>query len=158
MAIVEIKNLNRSLGQVSRRLRESGAGLTNDIDIVLFKGGNKIRTTMIESMVSGRRKQGPSGLLYPRGPGKFHIASASGEAPAVDSGELLRSLLFEVQNNKLETGVAGGAPYADDLELGTRNMDARPFLEPATEKHEEEIINNLGELTNDIFETAFKFQ
>lgn len=149
MPVVELKNLNRSLGQINRRIREAGEKLDKEIDKVLFKGGNQIRNTIINSMVSDRRKEGPSGRFY----GK-HRASAKGEAPAVNTGELLRSILFEVNNNEMEVGSAGGAPYSEYLEDGTKNMAPRPFLMPAVEKHEKEILDQMAAVTTSIIERA----
>ncbi len=66
---------------------------------------------------------------------KFHRPSAPGEVPAVDTGILRASIAHEVVEDK--NGVAGfvgvesAVKYGLWLELGTRRMDARPFLRPA---------------------------
>ena len=162
---VGIKNLNKEIRNITKGLRELGKEITFAFEKVLFKGGNKIRNSIIESMFPGRRKEGPSGLPYKRGK-RIHIASAPGEAPAVDTGELARSILFEVNELELEIGSAGGAPYSEFLEFGTTKSDGglapgnqlmapRPFLIPAVEKHEDEIIENMGKVTTKILERVF---
>ncbi len=107
--------------------------------------------------------EGPSGIIYKRG-NKTHQASASGEAPAVDTGQLLRTILFEVKNNTLEVGSAGGAPYSQWLEDGTKSKDgsvkmkARPFLQPALEKNEEDIKDSILRTTQGFIEKSFEIK
>lgn len=64
--------------------------------------------------------------------GKAHVASAPGEPPAVDTGNLKNSLrVLEVTDDHASYGTS--ADYAADLEYGSRRMAARPFLRPAAE-------------------------
>ena len=64
--------------------------------------------------------------------GKAHVASAPGEPPAVDTGNLKNSLrVLEVTDDYASYGTS--ADYAADLEYGSRRMAARPFLRPAVE-------------------------
>jgi hypothetical protein len=58
-----------------------------------------------------------------------HIASARGEAPAVDTGFLTNSILTEM-TGPLEGLVTVGAEYGFFLE----EMLDRPFVEPAIDK------------------------
>lgn len=74
-----------------------------------------------------------SGKLYKRGKKKTHQASAPGEAPAVDTGTLRRSILTQ-RDGDLRAVVSVGAEYAVWLEFGTRRMAPRPFLGPAFEQ------------------------
>lgn len=65
--------------------------------------------------------------------GHVHQASAPGEPPAIDSGDLDRSLeLSRVDQDGLSVTIrAGGravAPYAGFLEEGTTHMEPRPFF------------------------------
>lgn len=76
------------------------------------------------------RMQGPkSGALYPR-PGKWHQASAPGEAPAVDYGFLANSMQMEFPRQLLGV-VYTNQDYAAPLEYGTGRVAARPFMTPA---------------------------
>jgi hypothetical protein len=70
-----------------------------------------------------------SGLDYRRR-GRIHIASAPGEAPAVDTGFLINSIQTEVKSDT-ETVVAIAAEYAEGLEFGTDDIAERPFVRPA---------------------------
>ncbi len=73
---------------------------------------------------SGREYRRPSGTVY--------RASAPGEAPAIRSGNLLRSIR-ESFPDALTGQITIEAPYAEFLEEGTDLMAARPFVRPAVE-------------------------
>lgn len=64
--------------------------------------------------------------------GRFHQASAPGEAPANLTGRLKNSASYVVHSEyKMEVGES--APYAKFLEDGTSKMDPRPHLIKAVE-------------------------
>lgn len=69
--------------------------------------------------------QGKSGRRY-----GAHVASAPGEAPAVDTGHLRNSVQVQ-RPETFEALVTVGAEYAAHLEFGTRRMEARPYMGPA---------------------------
>jgi hypothetical protein len=54
--------------------------------------------------------------------------SQPGDFPHREFGELSASIDFRVNRNRLRVEVFSDSPYALPLELGTRNMAARPFL------------------------------
>ena len=69
---------------------------------------------------------------------RTHVASAPGEAPAVDTGNLKNSLrVLEVTDERASFGTS--ADYAAYLEFGTRHMAARPYLRPAAENSTEDV-------------------
>ena len=63
-------------------------------------------------------------------PGKFRQASAPGEAPAIQSGRLFRSLLTSFPS-ALTGELLVDTPYARFLEDGTKFLAPRPFIAPA---------------------------
>ena len=75
-----------------------------------------------------------SGVVYGN-----HQASAPGEAPAIDTGNLINSLQIE-ETGDLEMTVSVNAEYAEALEFGTSKMAPRPFMEPATEAVREGFV------------------
>lgn len=89
--------------------------------------------------------RGPKhGLLYPRGK-KMHRASAPGEAPAMDTGNLANS--FEVEHpDSCEAIVSVHGEYAQYLEFGTEHMAPRPFLTPAANKVRGKFLEALEQL------------
>lgn len=61
-----------------------------------------------------------------------HQASAPGEAPATDTGNLISSIVLDGTDlPRGEITIAAQAKYARFLELGTARMAARPFLRRA---------------------------
>lgn len=102
--------------------RGSGKSYRLDADRWLRLVGEKARNNILADM----RKAPKGGRRYKRGR-RFHIASAPGEAPAIDTGFLARSITSEVALNTLI--VTAGTSYASYLEDGTRRMAARPFME-----------------------------
>lgn len=60
--------------------------------------------------------------------------STPGTPPGVQTGTLRSSVTTEVNAAELTARVGTNLEYAPYLELGTRKMEARPFLQPALEK------------------------
>ena len=71
-----------------------------------------------------------TGRVYKRAGGKRHQASAPGEAPATDTGNLVNSIGIRPAG-KDTWAVFARAKYALGLEVGTARVAARPFMVPA---------------------------
>lgn len=85
-----------------------------------------------------------TGRAYRRGRTAIHIASAPGEAPAVDFGTLTNSI--NVETPTLTTArISINAEYAAYLEYGTRFMQPRPYVTPAIDKVRTQYVGILGE-------------
>lgn len=166
--IESIDKLNRDLNKIGEKLFQSvqkmPAGVTKELAI----GVNDIRNTIIVSMQNTPQ----TGRAYRRGK-KIHIASSPGNPPAIDFGELVRSIMYDVRSMEIEVGSEAGAPYAEYLEGGTTrtkitstsdllystqigNIEPRPFVKPAVLKHHEEILDNVGKTAFEIIGDAFK--
>ena len=75
-----------------------------------------------------------SGIVYPRGKRASHQASAPGEPPAMDTGNLSSNIsLRPADIGMTEIYIRDDAAYGYALELGapSRKLAARPFLRPA---------------------------
>jgi len=72
-----------------------------------------------------------------------HQASAPGEAPASDTGQLVNSITTSVDPNTVDGTVGVGAAHGKALEYGTRNMAPRPFARPA-------LVNKSADCTKNI--------
>mgnify|MGYP001427360273 CR=1 FL=1 len=77
---------------------------------------------------------------------KTHIASAPGDAPNRDTGQLGSSLIV-TRSGSTSVEVLANVEYAAYLEFGTRNMAARPFMTPAVEQELPKYEQGLRELT-----------
>ncbi len=135
--------------KISEDLKELYKKGTKEIkwamDRVLWKLGVEGQERMQRSMVNTGK-----GLTFYRRPnGAIHWASAPGHPPAVDSGRLLNSIIFDAGSGRIELGSAesgqGGmiVNYAIWLEDGTENMAARPFVAKVAEWMETEADTRL---------------
>jgi hypothetical protein len=82
-----------------------------------------------------------SGRLY--GP---HQASAPGQMPAVDLGNLVANVNAEMVDATNGVVHTGSVDYAVHLEYGTVNMAARPFMTPAAEAERPAFLRGMQEL------------
>lgn len=74
----------------------------------------------------------PSGIVYDKG-SYVHVASAPGEAPAIELGGLSTS----INTRRIRPGtwaLRDGVEYGVILELGSSEVMARPWLLPAVER------------------------
>ena len=99
---------------------------------------------MAEGNAKRRVLRGPkTGRIYVRGKfkivdrrrvytggGTTHQASAPGQPPANDTGNLASKITHRVEADGLRARVEATAKYAPFLQYGTRRMKARPFLFP----------------------------
>lgn len=73
-----------------------------------------------------------SGKIYQKySPRRTHQASAAGQAPATDTGNLVGSIHTDIQG--LRASVGSRLAYAAYLEYGTRTIAPRPAWEPVVE-------------------------
>jgi hypothetical protein len=105
-------------------------------DAILGKGANDIKAEVQRLM-----RQPKSGREYPRG-AKTHRASAPGEAPAIDTGNLINSLYAE-RRGRLHWEEGETAEYAEELEWGSsaRNLAPRPHQAPAYEAKKRGVVD-----------------
>lgn len=67
--------------------------------------------------------------------------SAPGEFPRLDTGELRRSITWEISGSVARVGT--NKIYGKYLELGTRHMEARPFLRPTLMQNSRKVADLL---------------
>jgi HK97 gp10 family phage protein len=59
--------------------------------------------------------------------------------PNVDTGALRASIMVD-EVTPVEAIIAPHTEYAEHLEFGTMNMQAYPYMRPALDEHEQEIV------------------
>ena len=64
----------------------------------------------------------------------------------VDTGTLKRSIGLEITDNGMSAEVEPTAEYAPYVELGTRFMEAQPYLKPAFEEQSKEFRKDMQKL------------
>jgi hypothetical protein len=115
--------------------QEIAAQMPNAVGKIVRKTARDIEADAEQSM------EGPkSGQMY-----GAHQASAPGEAPAVDTGNLKCSIDTEM-TSKTTAVVAVGAEYGAHLEYGTRKMAMRPYLRPAVERKARAFVDAMRAL------------
>ena len=133
--IIELKVTN--LKKVMNKLSKLNKQLEPDFQEVVKGGGQLIRGEAIKSIQSGAK----SGIMYQKyNPRREHRASAPGQAPASDTGNLVSKIIVK-QKTKNIVNVESNADYSAFLEYGTSKMEPRPFMLPAFEKSKKPIIN-----------------
>lgn len=116
--------------------------------------GKDLQQTSQQSILS-KNKTGKVYLVRLGKIKKRHQASAEGQAPANLTGNLRKSIGYEVRGgDQMEFGSRNGPPaaglspkqnvadYAPFLEFGTSKMGARPFIQPSLMKNEGNIIQH----------------
>ena len=169
MIKIETENLgtmNAQLVRLSEKMYKQATSIQNGIIKIVGIGANDIRNTIITSMQNTPKWS----RSYVRGKSKRikddtgkmrrarHYVSMPGNPPAVDTGQLVRSILWRLNppGNEIEVGAIGGTgkggkSYATYLEYGTKHMAERPFLKPAIDRHIEGIINQVENYTKKQF-------
>ncbi len=83
----------------------------------------------LETIVKTSMQGSKSGQIY-----GGHQASAPGEAPAIDTGQLFGAMEQSFEDGGMTGVLAFLTEYAIHLEFGTTKMEPRPFARPALEK------------------------
>ena len=124
------------------RLSKKVDKLTDDMFDGIHKSISRSVLKMHKTALKSLRPP-KSGFTYKRG-GRIHTASAPGEPPATDTGQLAASIVpIFPKGRDLEGAVAARAVYAKWLEFGTEDMEPRPFLGPAIEEHRQEMLDDV---------------
>jgi len=140
------------IAELQRKLRSLGDAMDDAIMGGVMVTANEIRTDAIKSIqqVSGgqqvqRSRQGGGGTYT-------HTASSEGNAPNTDTGKLVASIAVENNKTGMFSLVGSNLDYATFLEFGTRSMGARPFLQPALDKNEENLKTNISKAADVLIE------
>jgi len=104
---------------------------------------DKAAEVMAENMKQSILTGAKSGEQYYSN-GKRHQSSAPGQAPANNTGALVRSI--KVKKNRNQATVSIEKDYAVYLEFGTSKMRPRPFIIPAFLKTKKWFIDKLNGL------------
>lgn len=99
----------------------------------------------IEGQLKSSMAEPKTGRSYPRGKGAVHVASAPGESPAVDSGNLTGSIT-QIFPSTLEARIGTPVEYALYLEEGTaRGLEPRPLWQATADESLPTLEKMLGD-------------
>jgi len=115
--------------QLAAALRAYGAKAEKHVGDAVNATGLELRGDIIK-----RIQKGPaSGMTYEKyNPRRTHTASAPGQAPATDTGNLASRIDFK-REGPMSATVGSQVAYAAMLEFGTSRIAPRPAWVPATE-------------------------
>ena len=134
---MDIKFRVSNLKKVLSQLENLDKQLEPDFQEIVKGGAQLIRGEAIKSIQTGAK----SGVMYQMyNPRREHRASAPGQAPASDTGNLVSKIIVK-QKSQDVTSVESNANYSAFLEYGTSKMEARPFMLPAFEKSKKPILD-----------------
>lgn len=128
--------------ELKRRILAFG----KDMEQAMFEGvmltANDVRTDTVKSIQE--ISAGTQVQRSRQGGGTYtHTAAAAGNAPNTDTGALASSYAVEGDKDDISALVGSSLEYAAHLELGTKQMDARPALHPALEKNRSKLDDNI---------------
>lgn len=126
----------------SRSSKRVIVGITQDIHN--HRQGIENGLYKIGELLGGRiaaliNKPPKTGRVY-RIRGRNHQASAPGEAPANQTGKLVRSYNYNV-HGPFQMEIGESVPYAGFLEEGTRRMKPRPHVLRAINETQGDAVN-----------------
>ena len=137
-----------------KKLEKRFTDITPDVAKAVRKqinaGANKIRKDIDDSF-----KNGSHGRTFKKTKdGKTHTASLPGMAPNIDTANLRKNVVVTTGTGLITKGyfalVRSRAKYSRALEDGTKNMAARPFMEPAYKKNIKQITGTMVKEAQDI--------
>ena len=125
---VRVVRRNKKYVQTKKQIR-------SQVQEIITFGLNGTRNTAITGITQGQK----SGAVRSDG----SIASAVGEFPATDTGFLQSNIVVKRDPDGLGGDVESRADYSAPLEFGTKNMGARPFMQPSLEENRPKIRRRL---------------
>ena len=139
-----MKQVNDRIQKVSKKLMDAHKNIQRSSEKRLVMSGNILRNKIIESMQNTTM----ANYFYRSGKNKNikHFPSAPGNPPAINTGELIAHIIYDVSNWQLRVGIAGGGAYGLYLEKGTEDgrLKPRPWLHPAAQGPEfKEMIKGI---------------
>lgn len=127
----------RNMSSLQAKVKRLDWGIQAGVVTGLRSLAQPIEDDIKQSIRSGSR----SGRFVKRyHPERIVQASAPGEVPANDRGMLAASVQVDVDPTQFNMTMSASAPYARELEYGTRWMLPRPFLRPALARWRQRII------------------
>lgn len=106
----------------------------------LVRGAEAVKDEAVQLINTGPK----TGRVYRRN-GVAHQASAPGQPPAADTGDLAGKIGTAVDSDKMTGTVEFYSAHAKHLEYGTRNMAPRPFARVALTNKSKEIAEDIAE-------------
>jgi phage gpG-like protein len=138
-----------SVNNLKAALEAKGRAVETNLTQAITNACLRIETTSKKMMQ--QTQLNPEGAVSPRTGRKLgrwkkgqliHMSSADGQAPAIDMGQLVRSVTHDVDG---DVGYVGTKViYGKFLEFGTSRMAARPWLRPSIDANRSKFQADLN--------------
>jgi len=124
---VRVVNKPEFDGKINLKIKN----VLNNLKKTVRVSANEVRNEAITSITQNPRA-GETVKRY--NPSRTIRISKEGDPPASDTGFLASNIHLIIDGDGLGASVESRAEYSVFLEFGTKDMRARPFLQPALEK------------------------
>lgn len=140
-----VRNADRLIRKLQSLPAQSRAGLGRALAVSVVEMDGYAK----ERLQGGAR----SGRTYRRR-SVTHRASAPGEFPKTDTGQLVASLFFRVAGDKLSAVFGTALGYGRYLEYGTSRMAARPWLRPTFRQFQRRARERVAQAVQAVLRSA----
>lgn len=128
--------------QVMRNLRKLGVDVERAVKEAVSATAQGVRGTAVKSIQ--KRSYGHPSKRQRQGGGTYTvIASKPGDPPNTDTGRLVNSIAVEPMQPATTMYVGTSVEYGRWLEFGTGTMAERPWLQPALQRNEKVLTQQL---------------
>ena len=128
-------------GILAGRLQAIGRRRREAVREALAHSARELEHEIKRSILDNPRRGRP----YVRGhPTRTGRASAPGDPPADDLGQLAHDVTHVIDSDGFGATVESRAAHSRFLEFGTAEMAARPFMFPAFERHRARIVKRIA--------------
>ncbi len=129
--------------KIAEQLRKAGEEYDKQVRVIINRGALAIHADAVKSVLRGPK----DGIIYELyDPRRTHQASAPGQPPATDKGDLARGITIITDEDGKGARIVSKAEYSWFLEFGTVSMQPRPFMMPALDKNTPEIVRQFQAL------------
>ena len=129
--------ITTNANEIVQRMEERVRRANNIVEKTVVRATFLVEGT-VKQGIQGGPKSGGSVIRYHDGARVTHTVSAAGQYPATDTGFLVSNITSKIRGTTGE--VTSSAEYSKQLEYGTRNMAARPFMFPSLEQNKPKIL------------------
>lgn len=142
--MIRVSIPNSELKALQRRIEQASDKQQKRISKAVKETTLEVHKTVIESI--SKPGSGITRKLYL--PNRTHTASSPNNPPATDTGNLKQNIRWESKAGEMTGRVISGARYSAALEFGyqANNLEKRPFMRPALEKHFRPFINRVKQV------------
>jgi HK97 gp10 family phage protein len=117
--------------QFAKKIQQHSKDVERNLKKAVRVAATETRNTAVVSILQNPRA---GGSVTRYSPTRTINISAAGDAPAGDTGFLAANIELVMAPDGMSAEVQSRADYSAALEFGTRDMAARPFLQPALEE------------------------